>query len=142
MLTFAFPHLKALKKGEAPIEQVREGVRVSLAQVKTASRLWSVEVHIENPPGNPPFESYQSWLNNNRIWLQQGKSAELKTWLPEIGDERVDRETTTNAEILYNFRIPPGQSKGALADWTLLYRTPGQIVDIEVPFALKDVPLP
>jgi hypothetical protein len=142
MLTFTFGPVQAVKKGDSPIQETQEGVRVSLAQVKTASRLWSIEVHISNPPGNPQFESYQSWRDNNYIALTKGAGPNAMIWQPRSGGYQVNKETAAGAEITYFFDFPAKENKGPLADWTLVYRTPGQIVDIQVPLALKDLPLP
>jgi hypothetical protein len=142
MLTFTFPHLKAIKKGDPALQHRQEGVQVSLVEIKTESRRWSIMVHIDNPPGNSKFESFQSWLGNNRIALERGDGLDRKTWTPQPYDERVDTETATHAEIHYSFPIAPKEKKGTLADWTLVYRTPGRIVDVQVPFVFKDVSLP
>src|SRR5262249_45730849 len=91
MLTFTFGALKAFKKGEPPVQQTQEGVRVSIEQIKTASRLWSVEVHVSNPPGNPQFESYQSWRGNNFIALTKGEGQSAKIWQPQ--SDQVNKET-------------------------------------------------
>jgi hypothetical protein len=143
MLTFTFPELKPMKKGEPPIAKSDEGVRVSLVELKAAATLWSVEMHIVNPPGNPPLESFQSWLGNNRITLEKGKGPARTIWpLRGPEDQLVRQEAATGAEIRYSFPIASKQNKGPPEAWTLVYRTPGPIVDIAAPFTFKDVPLP
>ncbi len=144
MLTFSFPGLKALKKGDEPLTQTRDGVQVSVVQIKPETARWSVEVHISNPPGNPVFESYQSWLGNNRMSLEKGEGASRAIWAPKPEDEQVLREdrNATRAEIVYRFEVGAKQSKGTLSDWTLVYRTPGPIVEVDVPFELKGLALP
>jgi len=143
MLTFAFPNLNASTQGKDHIQRSgEEGVQVSLSGLKTASNRWSIEVLVENPRGNPVFESYQSWLGNNHIWLEKGEGPGRIVWPPRAGDEQVHIETATQAKIVYSFHIPPRQSKGLTTDWTLIYRTPGRIVEMAVPFAFKEIPLP
>ena len=143
MLTFAFPKLiVAATDNDLGQRQSADGVQVSLAHFKTASKRWSVQVTIDNPSGNPVFESYQSWLGNNRIALEKGVGPDRKIWLPQPGDELIEKETASQARLLYSFRIPPKYNPGAPADWTLVYRTPGPIVTIGVPFVFKDLPLP
>ena len=134
MLSFAFPKLKPLKKSEGPVQQSQDGVQVSLAEVKTASKRWFVEVHIDNPKGNPPLESYQSWLGNNRIWLEKGD----QVLTPRLGDWEERLVTDTRAEIVYSFVAPAGSP----GDWTLHYRTPGRIGIVDVPFSFKNLDLP
>jgi hypothetical protein len=135
MLTFAFAKLPAAE------ENLQEGVKVSVSNLKTASKRWSMDVHIENPPG-PLFESYQSWLGNNRIALEKTSGSERQVWQPRPGDSLEIKRTATQAIINYNFHVAAGEHPGSPADWKLTYRTPGRIVDLEVPFAFKDIPLP
>ncbi len=142
MLTFTFPNLKVMKKTDPPVQQTQDEVRVSLCQFKAASNRWSAEVHIDNPPGNPNLESFQSWLSNNRVSLEKGAGSNRKAWWPRLGDESEENVTATHAEILYSFYIPAKQSPGPPSDWSLVYRTPGRIVTIEAPFTFKDLPLP
>jgi hypothetical protein len=142
MLTFTFPQLKSLKKTDSPLRQTKEGVEVSLVELKTTSSRWSAEIHIVNAPGNPAFESYQSWLANNRIFLEKGTGTEKNQWIPRLGDDLVDKQTANQAIIQYSFHVPSKGSKGAIGDWSLVYRTPGRIVEMEVPLAFKNIPLP
>ena len=43
------------------------------------------------------------------------------------------------AVIQYYFTPP---EKTRLADWALVYQTPGRIVEASVPFEFRDLPLP
>lgn len=128
MLTIRFKEIKA----GAALEQ--DEVRMRLTNVKEGPDRWLIEVQINNPEGTPVFESYQTWLDNNRISLVNGKS----TLLPEP-NETVLKETNREASIQYAFAAP---KNGKLADWTLVYRTPGRIVELTVPYSFKNVPLP
>jgi hypothetical protein len=143
MLTFAFPNLNVSSQGKNLAQgSAEEGVQVSLSGLKTASNRWSIEVVVDNSNGNPIFESYQSWLGNNQIRLEKGDGSDRVVWSPRAGDEQVHKETATQAKIVYSFHIPPRQSKGLTTDWTLIYRTPGRIVEMAMPFAFKEIPLP
>ncbi len=142
MLTFRFAPLKVFKKGEDHLEQTQEDVSVRLEAVKASSSLWSVYIDIRNPPGNPQFESYQSWLSNNRISLEKGDGPRRTIWQPRPGDELVEKETAAGANIVYGFPISAKEKKGQPSDWALIYQTPGRIVEIDVPFRFKDLPLP
>ncbi len=137
MLTYSFPQMKAdRKKDEA------DGVQVALSPVKTTSRRWSVLLEVNNPAGTPVFESYQSWLGNNRIFLEKGEGPGRTVWLPDAADERVEMESATQAKVFYSFNLSSKNDKGQPADWNLVYRTPGRIVEMTVPFKKKDLPLP
>lgn len=137
MLVFAFPNLAAAAR-----QQSKDGVQVTIGRLKTTSRRWSVEVTIDNPSGNPPLESFQSWLGNNRISLTKGTGADAKIWRPTPNDELIEKESVSQARILYSFRLAPTDNPGSPADWTLHYRTPGPIGVISVPYSFKDLLLP
>ncbi len=139
MLDFSFPQL--MTSGMVR-RQTRDGVSVSVSPLKTASRRWSVEVTIDNPTGNPPLESYQSWLGNNRIYLETGGAKERKVWRPVPGDELIEKESVNQARILYSFRVSLRDDPGSPADWTLHYRTPARIAVVDVPYVFNDLPLP
>ena len=131
MLTFRFAEIKS----NAALEQ--EEVSVRLTNVKVGPDRWLIEVQIDNPPGTPVFESFQSWLDNNRISLVGGQGRKPQTWLPEP-NEAVLVETSRKAVVQYAFAA---QGKGKPADWTLVYQTPGRIVELTVPYRFEDVPL-
>jgi hypothetical protein len=133
MLTFRFADIKA----NAVLEQ--EKVSVRLTKVKEGLDRVLIDVQIDNPEGTPVFESYQTWLDNNRISLVKGDGAKQSTWSPEP-NETILVETNRRAVLQYAFLVTKG--KGKLTDWTLVYRTPGRIVELAVPYRFKDVPLP
>ena len=85
MLTFTFPALKPIKN--EPIRQEKEGVTVSLTKVTAKSDRWTFDVLIENPPGGPRFESYQSWLDNNQIYLERGTGKEREVFYSDPAEE-------------------------------------------------------
>lgn len=119
-----------------------EGVSVALGNVKANANEWSFPIAIENPDDTPAFESFQSWLGNNTIHLQRkNKDGKTEVWHPRPEDVSFDVEPDRRgAKITYTFVGAKG--KGMPADWTLVYRTPGRIVDRVYPFEFRDVPLP
>jgi hypothetical protein len=133
MLTVMLPELKA---GAA---QVQEEVEVRVIGVRESLERWLVDVEIRNPGGTPEFESFQSWLDNNLVQLVQGPPQKQAVWRPEP-NEAVVLETPQRAVIQYAFADPAG--KGMPADWALVVRTPGRIVQLNVPYSFKDVALP
>jgi len=143
MLTFTFPALKPIKS--APIRQEQEGVTVSLTRIAVKSDRWTFDVLIENPPGGPKFESYQSWLDNNQIYLQKGTGKNREVFLPNPAEEEtLGNVTATQAAISYHFTPKSGSRSmpGKIGDWQLVYRTPGRIVEVPIPFAFKGLALP
>lgn len=145
MLTFTFDSLKPSKQGAAPLQREQEGVRVALTRITTQPERWTFDVAIQNPPGGPQFESYQSWLDNNRIYLERGDGQDRKVFLPQPADEeQLENITATRAAVRYHFtnRDRTQGPPGTLEDWRLVYRTPGRIVELSVPFSFKGLRLP
>lgn len=143
MLTFTFPALKPLKN--EPIRLEIEGVKVSLTRIAAQSSRWTFDVLIDNPPGGPRFESYQSWLDNNQISLEKGTGKDREVFLPDPAEEEtLGNITATRAAIRYHFTPRNGSRTmpGKLGDWKLVYRTPGRIVEVPVPYTFKNLELP
>ncbi len=143
MLTFLFPALKPIKNAAIRLE--REGVTVSLTRIAVKSERWTFDVLIENPPGGPKFESYQSWLDNNQIYLEKGEGKDREMFFPNPAEEEaLGNVTATRAAISYHFTPRNGSRTmpGKIGDWKLVYRTPGRIVEVPVPFEYKDLLLP
>jgi hypothetical protein len=143
MLTFSFPSLGPIKSVAMRKEQ--EGVAVSLTRIAVKSERWTFDVLIENPPGGPKFESYQSWLDNNQIYLEKGAGRDKEVFLPNPADEEaLGNVTASRAAIRYHFtrRNDSRSMPGKISDWRLVYRTPGRIVEVQVPFEFRDVSLP
>jgi hypothetical protein len=121
----------------------QEGVKVRLTYVNQSTSRWTVEVLIENPPGAiVPLESYQSWLDNNRIWLAwTDPKTKAARNLESTGEQQM--ELTKGMKIRYEFepreKTPLPQ---ASAEVTLHYRTPNRVVAFSVPFEFAALPLP
>jgi hypothetical protein len=134
MLRFAF---EGPKKEDA---KSQSGVEVKIVEVnaKPKAPRWTIKVLILNPEKTPNFESFQSWIDNNRIHLE--KDGALKTWSPKSEDQQIDELSSRRAAIRYGF--DGAANRGDLSKWTLVLRTPGPIVEFALPFQFRDVPLP
>ena len=117
----------------------RDGVDVTIVDVKENRQRWSIDVLIRNPDTTVNFESYQSWLGNNRIHLDKA-AGNVPPWSPKPEDEVIDELNSKRAHVRYGFVNAAGRGKAA--DWTLVLRTPGPIVEFALPFRFHDVPLP
>ncbi len=148
MLTFTFDKLKP----EAPpVKETKESVSVRVEDIKVDGDDWTVDVKIDNPPGGPKFESYQlaagaSWISYNSIALIKktinGKVTQRLRAAPE--DFEDVKLTSAHAHLRYHFtkKANPGVKFGEVGDWRLVYRTPGRMVELKVPYGFKGVPLP
>ena len=119
----------------------QDGVEVTLAPVVANKEFWRFDVTILNPVGTPFFESYQSWLENNRLHLKNAAPGPLVIWKHRPEDQQfLSDPSPRRAAVRYEFA--GAQTKGVPANWILHYRTPGRIVELTVPFEFRDVPLP
>jgi hypothetical protein len=136
MLRFAFV------SPEKDDKKSQSGIDVKIADVRAMpkSPRWSIEVLILNPEKTPNFESYQSWLGNNRIHLEKDVAGKVQTWSPNPVDEQIDELSPRRARIRYGFN--GAANRGLPKDWTLVLRTPGPIVEFTLPLQFRDVPLP
>ena len=83
----------------------------------------------------------QTWLLRNEVFLVNKKTGKK---FPSNGGFDTDDQTATEATLHYRF-TDDEENKirlGKPSDWTLVYRTAGQIIEVTVPFEFKDVPLP
>jgi hypothetical protein len=128
--------------GRAPVSESRDGVEVTLAKFARPKQgsVWTVELRLKYPADTPEFESFQSWLADNRITLvnRTTRAAFEVTDPPEVDSGRP-------GEAVVRYLLTEG--KGGLsikdpAEWQVRYRTPGRIVEVTLPFTLTDIPLP
>ena len=137
MLSFTYGSLKL----DRPVKATMEGVTVTLDKVTAGPDRLSVELIIENPKGTPSFETFQTsaWLENNTIFLRRKPKQYL---VPDDNDgELLEPLTPLRARIRYHFKVER-KTLGELEEWRLVYSTPGPIVEVPVPFELRNIPLP
>jgi hypothetical protein len=147
MLTFTFDKLTKIEKREEARKETQQGVTVQLRQLRSEGegddQVWTIVMLLEYPPDGPKFESFQSWIVNNEIFLEKEKAG-IKVVFPNNFGLNTEDETESKALIRYQFGDEPDKNKilGKFADWKLVYRTPGRISEIPIPFEFKELPLP
>src|SRR5262245_32056215 len=135
MLAFKFDKLRPIGKGDAPRKETQEQVSVTLQRVAALLDRWTFTLEIENAPGVPVFESYQSWLGNNEIALTRGD----ERWVATADEETVEAQRAIVTCHFTDLRRIKGSKLG---DWTLTVTTPHRIVEVPVRFHIRDIPLP
>jgi hypothetical protein len=146
-LTFAFDKLAKIDKKADQRTKTQKGVSVTLQELRSeggeGDRIWTVGLLLEYPANGPKFESFQSWLAGTEIHLVRDQNGKKQQLAPNLGYE-TDDQSENKAIIRYRFGDEPDKniSLGAFADWTLLYKTPGGMLVLPVPFEFKDVQLP
>lgn len=128
MLPFAFD-----LGGKMPLTPpAREGVTATLRRFQKVDDRWEAAVELTYPPDQPRFESFESWVTENRARLVGPDKSLTPTDydIPEQGRRVV---------AVYRF---PGSALNSPKGWTLTYETPAPLVEFPVRFELKDIPLP
>ncbi len=131
MLTVRFADLGA----KFPLTQTDSDVKVTLRSFKKEGALWEAELLLEYPTNHPSFESFeeQKWLRDNRLRLIDPNAKPID---PESEDVTASGRSVS---ATYRFKMAGNPTaKG----WALVCETPGPLVELKVPFELKNIPIP
>lgn len=126
--TFQFDGLLEAKNARQRIG----GAAVTLEQVRRTGEFWEVAIRVRFDDAGPALQSHRGWIFNNPAYLQSPDGEKLAY---------ARFETTRQAEnelgMAYLFALdgPPAQLQ-------FVYETPVLVLDVKLPFELKDVPLP
>ncbi len=134
-LTFTFDDLKVA-------EQTKEGVSARLSKLSLTPDLWTIDVTLKYPDSGPKFESFESWLVYNEIFLEKKDAPNQR--FPCNAGYNTGNSSGTKATMTYNFVDDPKAkfTRGKPEDWKVVYKTPGQFVEVPASFEFKDVRLP
>lgn len=147
MLTFTFDKLGPIKKRAEALSDTKDGVTVRVRQFaiegQPGEEIWTAELLLEYPADGPKFESFQSWTVSNEIYLSKGQD-DKPTKFDANGGYETDSVEDTRITMRYRFTDDPDNRKllGKPSDWKLVYRTPGRMLEVPVPFEFKGLPLP
>src|SRR5262249_37707260 len=141
-LTFTFDDLAKAATDPRGTRQTQDGVRAELSKVTLGRDRWGVEVSLAYPEDGIELESFevgafvapmQSFLKSGDRLVPQG------TPLSESG-------IGTRVNVLYETKV--GGSKDLIGpdarpgDWGVVFKAPGPLRRIAVPFEFHDVKLP
>jgi len=134
MLRFEFVDLS----GSSPVTlAAQEGVTATLKPLQKLDRLWEIPIELKYP-ALPEFESFESWVTENRLQLISPTGKTLEGGEPDVPE--------LGRKVSAVYRVSGDAAKnGLLADrkgWSAVYFTPAPLVEFEVRFRLKDIPLP
>ena len=148
MLTFTFDNLSKIEKKDQMKKQTHNGVTVQLRELRpdqeSEDPIWMAGLLLEYPADGPKFESFQSWLVNNECYLEKEADG-VRVRFPNSATEVETGDDSENkAGVRHRFidQADKNQVLGKISDWKLVYRTPGKMTEMPVPFEFKDVPLP
>jgi hypothetical protein len=139
MLTFDFGSLAELRQAEETRRtKVQQQVRCTINRITRTRDRWTINVTVDYPPGGKQLDSYQSWVVNNEMILEEKDSKRQVL----SSDYVVESDTARRAVLSYHFRDRAQTRLGSPEQWKVLYRTPASLVVAPIHFTFKDVPLP
>lgn len=132
LLAFKFDNLSA----KLPVSKTEDRVTATLKSITKADTVWEVEIELLYPEDHPVFESFeeQKWLRDNRLRLvPPGGAKAVEPENEEVGGR--------GRRVVATYRFP-GTLNPLTKGWTAIYETPAPLVEVKVPFELKNIPLP
>ena len=126
--TFRFDDLEKAKK----VEKRVAGVTVTLEEVRKNNKLWEVRTLVRFDDASGALASHRTWIFNNPSVLE-GKDGK------PVAYDTVEtyRQTPEETGLAYLFFL-----EKPLAEYTLVYKTPGMVFALPFPFEFKAIPLP
>jgi hypothetical protein len=102
------------------------------------TKTWEARIELTYPDNLPVFESFESWLGENRLRLigPGGNPIAPDGYNVPSSGRRVVATYSFKEESTKGLTNPPGKG------WTLVYETPAPLVEFKVPFVLENIPLP
>jgi len=125
--TFRFENLEGAKD----VEKRVAGVTVILEGVRKREKIHEVRVRVRFDDAAESLQSHRTWIFDNEVHLE-GPDGKPIAW----GTYETTRRTENEVGVAYFFDLEK------LAGHTLVYKTPGAILSAEVPFEIKEIPLP
>lgn len=97
---------------------------------------WEATLRLSYPPGLPVFQSFETWLGENRLRLL---SPDGRVLLPDQAEE-----PPPGREMILAYRFDAAKLGGTPKGegWSLIYETPAPLVEFPVSFRFKNIPLP
>lgn len=125
--TFSFADLT-----KADQQRRQGGVQVLLHSARAIDKECQVSFSVVYPPAARAFESHRGWIRNNPAWLTDAEGRRLKpSMLMMVGQ--------SGNRIDFRCRFP---FAGSLRDCTFSYQSPVLLAEQQIPFQLKEIPLP
>ncbi len=124
--------------GKFPITETNSGVNVTLKSFEKIGGTWDAQLELTYPEGHPSFESFeeQKWLRDNRLRLVDPNGQPYEPDNDDVIAAGRRVAATYRFKVLANAK--PTTDKG----WALVCETPGPLMEMKVPFVLKNIPLP
>ncbi len=126
--TFEFDDLARSKN----VDKRRASVVVTLEQFRKNADLYEVLVTVRYDEAANALESHRGWIYNNEAFMLDGKGRRV-----ENAGLNVTRQEPNLVGLAYLFALEEDPR-----DHKFVYRTPAVIINSEIDYELRDIPLP
>lgn len=114
-------------------QQVRRGdARVTLEKVRQNNALWEIRIGVRYNRPSGALESHRGWIYRNECFLLDASGQRV-----DFAGLETTRQSEVEVGLAYLFDIP-----GSLEKATLVYRTPGTVVESAIRYELPGIRLP
>ena len=127
--TFRFENLKSALENKQTID--KSGIKVQLEEVSYDEHLMLLKIGIQFSDAKQSLESHLGWIYQNQIEIRDREGQAHAYLTIESGGRREQ-----GLALVYIF-----DRFDDLEGLQLIYRSPGILMESEVPFHLKDIPL-
>jgi hypothetical protein len=143
-------HRFEFKLPKVKTHKATDGVQVTVNDIVTQAERWTVELTVMHPAAGPSFDSFQKWLGS-KAWLdstacvfERGVGENLQILRPDPLRTQIVSAAADRVTVRFQFlkNNPGGVPLENVESWKLVCRTPGRMVEMTVPYTIKDLPLP
>ncbi len=126
--TFRFKDLEKAKD----VEQRMADVTVVLDEVRKNNQNWELRIRVRFDDAGEALQSHRNWIFENEAFLEgrDGKPVAYSAYETTMQSQR-----EVGVAYLFNIDAP-------LNAYTFIYKTPGMILNAELEYELKEIPLP
>jgi hypothetical protein len=136
LLPFEFADLT---KGKTAVElEPKSKVKATLKSVEQDEGVWEFRLVLDYPDDIPKFESFESWTHFNSLKLVAPDS---KSFSPN-DSEVLTQGSRITAVYRFKENAKNGLVNPAAKGWKLNWDVASPPIEFNVPFELKDIPLP
>ncbi len=116
-------------------ENVRQrigGATVTLEHVRRSGESWEVSVRVRFDDAGPALQSHRGWIFRNPAYLEDVSGTRIN-----YARFETTRQTENEVGMAYLF-----ESDAPIDELRFVYETPALLLRIDLPYEMKDVPLP
>ena len=131
--SFEFDQLDVAAKPQfQPLPQKKSGATVTLEQVRKNNEVWEVVIRLKFDDAANALESHRGWALENEAYLIGPDKKKI-----ENAGYHSTLRTENELGMAYQFELP-----GGIEGYTLVYKSPSSIHVLQLPYELKNLPLP